>query len=155
MNQGMNCPFFQLSRPSRGHQETPQPGSWAAGSLSHMDTRPHCSTLSARNWLILSLFPLGGTVCDTQNIPERQGGKCHLCLEMLSNSSSDFQHFLEAAFSFQDCWFWLICHISLRHTSPVLCVNLQQRILDSCKLRHPPAPIRLIETPSSFFSFLC
>lgn len=71
---------------------------------------------------------------------------------MPSNSSLDFQRFLETAFSFQDSLFLVICYISLRHTSPVLHVNLQQYILDSCKLI---SPIRLIETPSSFFSFLC
>lgn len=49
----------------RGHQETPQPGSWGAGSLLCVETWPHCSVLSAHNWLILSLFPLGGTMSDT------------------------------------------------------------------------------------------
>lgn len=50
---------------SGGHQETPQPGSWGVGSLLHVETWPHCSVLSAHNWLILSLFPLWGIVSDT------------------------------------------------------------------------------------------
>lgn len=143
---------------SRGHQATPQPRSWAAGSLSRVGTWSHCSMLSAHKWLIFSFIPSWGNNVWCPGHPKearRQVWFFHLCFEMLSNSSLELQHFLEAAFSFQDCWFWLICHISLRHTSPVLCVNLQQHILDSCKFRHPPAPIRLTETPSSFFSFLC
>lgn len=153
----MNFPFFQLLRPLRGHQATPQSRSWAAGSLSCVDTWPHCSMLqlTPRSFYLCFLLGEPCVMPRTSQRARRQVWCFHLCLEMLSNSSSDLQHFLEAAFSFQNCWFWLICHISPRHTSPALCVNLQQHILDSCKLRHPPAPIRLRETPSSFFSFLC
>lgn len=154
----MNFPFFQLET-FKGASR--QPLSQRVGLQDPCHVWTHgpsapCCQLTTGCFYLCSLL---GKPCVMPRTSQR-GKKPSVVLPPLpwnveQYSSLDLQHFLEAVFSFQDCWFWLICHISPRHTSPVLCVNLQQHILDSCKLRHPPAPIRLIETPSSFFSFLC
>lgn len=67
---------------NRGHQGTPpQPGSWGAESLMHVETRPHCSVLSAHSWLIFIFVPFWkNCVCYLPRGARKQVWFFHVCL---------------------------------------------------------------------------